>query len=276
MIKIGSYNVLKADRREESGIYLVDDENNSVLLPNAYVPEDLKLGDEIKVFIYLDSEDRIIATNLIPKITLGKFAFLAVKEINTVGAFLDMGLAKDLLVPYRQQATPMEEGKSYWVHLLLDETTNRLYGSSKINQYLSNENMDLIEGQEVQVQVLNPTDLGFNVIVNQKYKGLIFKDAIFTNLHTGAEIKGFVKKIRPDHKLDIVLQQEGISKIEPNAQKIIDFLKQNGGKSDLNDKTPPEEIYAVLGMSKKTFKKAIGTLYKQKLIQIFDSHIQLS
>ena len=268
MIKIGEYNNLQIDRREESGFYLEDDEGNSVLLPNAYIEPSYSIGDTIKVFIYLDSEDRIIATNLIPKVTLGKFAYLAVKEVNEVGAFLDMGLAKDLLVPFRQQASDMIEGKSYLVYLYLDETTNRLIASSKINQRLNNDSINLMEGEQVDLIIANKTDLGYNVIVNEKHKGLIFNDAIFQEINVGDELKGFVKTIRDDNKIDILLHQQGVSNFEPNAQKIITFLKQSGGRSNLTDSSSPEEIYKALGMSKKTFKKALGLLYKKRMVKL--------
>ena len=268
MIKIGEYNNLQIDRREESGFYLEDDEGNSVLLPNAYIEPSYSIGDTIKVFIYLDSEDRIIATNLIPKVTLGKFAYLAVKEVNEVGAFLDMGLAKDLLVPFRQQASDMIEGKSYLVYLYLDETTNRLIASSKINQRLNNDSINLMEGEQVDLIIANKTDLGYNVIVNEKHKGLIFNDAIFQEINVGDELKGFVKTIRDDNKIDILLHQQGVSNFEPNAQKIITFLKQSGGSSNLTDSSSPEEIYKALGMSKKTFKKALGLLYKKRMVKL--------
>lgn len=275
MIKIGEYNELVAFQHVDAGMFLIAkdadidaEELEKVLLPNAYLPDTLSMGDSMEVFIYLDSEDRIIATDLTPKITLGNFAYLSVKEMNSIGAFLDMGLAKDLLVPYRQQAEEMMEGKSYLVYMYLDETTNRLIASSKINRFLSNETLELEEGQEVDLIVANRTDLGYNVIVNKKHKGLIFSNAIFQAINTGDKLKGFVKSIREDKKLDIVLQQEGVSTIEPNARVILDHLKNNEGKSEITDKSDPELIYATFGMSKKAFKKALGALYKKRLVKL--------
>lgn len=275
MFKIGEYNNLIVHEKVDAGLFLVanqesamSEEAEKVLLPNAYVESGLKVGDAVRVFIYLDSEDRIIATNLTPRITLGKFSYLAVKEVNSFGAFLDMGLAKDLLVPYRQQAVEMLEGKSYVVHMYLDETTNRLIASSKLNRFLSNDNLNLMEGEEVDLLVLNKTELGYNVIVNQEHKGLVFHDAIFGDLSTGDEVKGFVKTIRADQKLDIILHQQGISTIEPNAQQILNYLKANQGSMSITDKSPPELIYATFQMSKKSFKKSLGSLYKKELIRL--------
>ncbi|MFT6746639.1 MAG: putative RNA-binding protein (virulence factor B family) [Glaciecola sp.] len=274
-MNIGEYNELVAFQQVDAGMFLVatdadidSDDLEKVLLPNAYLPDDLSRGDSIDVFIYLDSEDRIIATNLTPKVTLNNFAYLVVKEVNSIGAFLDMGLAKDLLVPYRQQAGEMQEGKSYLVHMYLDETTKRLIASSKVNRFLNNDKVEIEEGEEVDLIIANRTDLGYNVIVNKKHKGLIFKSAIFQELSTGAEIKGFLKTIREDNKLDIILQQEGVSTIEPNAQVILDYLKANGGSSDITDKSSPELISETFRMSKKAFKRALGSLYKKRLVKL--------
>ena len=247
-----------------------------ILLPNAYLPADLKVNDTITVFIYLDSEDRIIATNLTPSITVNKFAYLPVKEVNAVGAFLDMGLAKDLLVPFRQQASDMQEGRSYLVHMYLDDTTKRLIASSKLNLFLNNRWMKLMEGEEVDLIVMNQSSLGYNVIVNQRHKGLVFHSDVFQELQTGDNLKGFVKTIREDGKLDIVLQQQGISTIEPNAQRVLDYLKAQGGSSDITDKSDPELIYKTFNMSKKSFKKAIGALYKKRLVELVPGSIKLA
>ena len=275
MIKIGEYNELVAYQHVDAGMFLVSkdadissEELEKVLLPNAYVSAQLSLGDSIQVFIYLDSEDRIIATNLKPKITLGDFAYLPVKEVNSVGAFLDMGLAKDLLVPYRQQAVEMQEGKSYLVHMYLDQTTKRLIASSKVNSFLNNDQIKLMEGEEVDLIVVNQTDLGYNVIVNKQHKGLVFKNAVFQKMNTGDQLKGFIK--------DVILQQEGVSTIEPNAQVILDYLKANQGKVNLTDKSDPEAIYEVLRMSKKAFKRALGALYKKRLVTLSKEFTELA
>jgi predicted RNA-binding protein (virulence factor B family) len=275
MINIGEYNELEAFQLVDAGMFLIEKEADidaedleKVLLPNAYLPASLSRGDSMEVFIYLDSEDRIIATNLKPSVTLNNFAYLPVKEVNSVGAFLDMGLAKDLLVPYRQQAVEMQEGKSYLVFMYLDETTNRLIASSKTNRFLNNDDIEIKEGEEVDLIVSKNTDLGYNVIVNKQHKGLIFQSAIFQQLHTGDAIKGFVKTIREDKKLDIILQQQGVSSTEPNAQAILDFLKDNDGSTTITDKSAPQEIYAAFGLSKKAFKRALGALYKKRLVKL--------
>lgn len=282
MINIGEYNELLVLRKEDPGMFLVHpseaelaDEAKVVLLPNAYIPEGLAVGELIEVFIYLDSEDRIIATTLKPHATTNQFALLEVKEVNAIGAFMEWGLAKDLLVPFRQQAEKMVEGNSYLVRIYLDETTKRLIGSSKINQFLNNDKLEVEEGQEVDLIVVNITNLGYNLIVQGKHKGLVFHDAVFGTLNPGDQLKGFVKKIRPDNKIDIVLQQVGVSSFEPNGQKIVDFLQANGGLSSLGDKSDPEEIYAAFGMSKKSFKKALGILYKKRVVHIDDKGIKL-
>ena len=282
MINIGEYNELLVLRKEDPGMFLVHpseaelgEEAKVVLLPNAYIPAGLTIGELIEVFIYLDSEDRIIATTLRPSVTVNQFALLEVKEVNAVGAFMEWGLAKDLLIPFRQQAEKMVEGNSYLVWVYLDETTKRLIGSSKINQFLSNDQLEVEEGQEVDLMVVNITNLGYNLIVEGKHKGLVFHDAVFGVLNPGDQLKGYVKQIRPDNKLDIVLQQIGVSSFEPNGQKIMDHLQASGGISSLGDKSDPEEIYAALGMSKKSFKKALGILYKKRAVEITEKGIKL-
>ena len=282
MINLGQYNELLALRKEDPGVFLVHpseaemgQEAQTVLLPNAYVPNGLELGTLLEVFVYLDSEDRIIATKLKPQACVGDFAFLEVKEVNQVGAFLDWGLAKDLLVPYQHQAQQMHEGMSYLVYVKLDEKSNRIIASSKVNQYLNNDHLEVEQGQEVELIVVNQTDLGYNLIVEGKHRGLVFKDSVFQELVPGQVLSGFVKQIRPDQKIDIVLQQAGVSSFEPNAQKIITYLQDNKGFSALGDKSDPELIYAELGISKKSFKKALGLLYKQKQISIENDGIRL-
>ena len=282
MINLGEYNELLALRKEGPGAFLVHpseaelgEKAQTVLLPNAYIPADFEVGSLLTVFVYLDSEDRIIATNLKPKALVGEFAFLTVKEVNQVGAFLDWGLAKDLLVPYQHQAQEMLEGMSYLVYVRLDEKSNRIIASSKLNQYLSNELLALEEGQEVDLIVINHSDLGYNVIVEGKHKGLIFNDSVFQKLESGQKLKGFIKQIRPDNKIDVVLQQTGVSSFEPNAQKILAYLENHNGFAEIGDKSDPEFIYQELGISKKSFKKALGLLYKQKQVELDPKGIRL-
>jgi len=275
MIEIGKYNTLKIDRDTKVGLFLTDGKED-VLLPNKYVPKVFEIGEEINVFVYLDHEERPVATTLQPYIFLNEFALLRVNYINNIGAFMDWGMEKDILVPFKEQARPMEQGKRYLVYLYMDEKTNRLVASSKTNQFLDNENISVEVGDEVDLIVSHITDLGINVIINEKHKGLVYKDEVYDeSIRTGDRIHGFIKTIRPDGKIDISLQKLGFENIEPNAEKILDELRANRGFLRLNDNSHPEDIMTVLKMSKKTFKKAIGVLYKQKLIEIKEEGIHL-
>ncbi|RMG87178.1 MAG: GntR family transcriptional regulator [Bacteroidetes bacterium] len=269
MIETGKYNVLKSVRLSDYGMYLADEEGQEVLLPNKYVPEDMLIGDEIEVFVYNDSEDRPVATTRKPRLIRGEFGYLKVREVNPVGAFLDWGLEKDLLVPFREQKKDMVAGRSYLVYLYLDEKTNRLVATAKIGRYFETEHIDVREGDEVRLLIAERTDLGVNVIVNNRYRGLIFNDSIHKPLRPGQKTTGWVKQVRPDKKLDITLQPQGYKQVvEPNAQHILEQLHFFNGYLDLNDKSDPAEIAERLHMSKKVFKKAIGALYKQRLIRI--------
>ena len=268
MINIGEYNRLLVLRQLEQGMYLGDDSGESVLLPNKYIPEGTKIGDTISVFIYNDSEDRIIATTLQPKVTLHKFAALDVVSVTSQGAFLDMGLAKDIFVPFSEQSNKLEEGESCIVYLYLDKITNRLVASGKINKFLKNENTTLKEKDEVDILIGERTDIGINVIINDCYKGIIYQNEIFQNLYYGDRKKGYIKKIREDAKIDVSLQKLGYENVQLNEQKILSILKEKDGFLALNDYSSPEEIATVLEMSKKVFKKAIGSLFKQRLIRI--------
>lgn len=275
MIKIGVYNELLAFRKEEQGVYLLDKEDREeVLLPNAYVSEDLEMGDIISVFVYKDSEDREVATTEIPLIFLNKIAVLEVVDVNNTGAFLNWGLRKDLLLPFREQYSEPVKGEKVVVFLTLDFKSERLIASMKMDRILDNEEMDLKEGQEVDLIVYAPTDLGFNCIVDGKYKGLLYKNEVFEELQVGEKRRGFVKKIREENKLDLVLQKQGFEVFEDHQQTVLHFLEANGGVSELNDKSTPEEIKNALKMSKKAFKKAIGMLYKDKKITISEKGIQ--
>jgi predicted RNA-binding protein (virulence factor B family) len=270
MIEIGKYNTLKIERDTQVGLYLTDGKED-ILLPNKYVPREFEIGEEIIVFVYLDHEERPVATTLEPYIAL-----LRVNYTNKFGAFLDWGLEKDLFVPFREQARPMEKGKRYLVYMYIDEKSNRLVGTSKINQFLNNENLTVEKGEEVDLIISHITDMGINVIINEQHKGLMYKDEVYEDLRTGDRMKGYIKTIRPDNKIDVSLQKEGFENIEPNAEKILDELRASRGFLRLNDDSHPEDIKTVLKMSKKTFKKAIGTLYKQKLIEIKEDGIYLA
>ena len=275
MIKLGDYNELEILRDTSVGLFLGDDEENDLLLPNKYVPENWQIGDKLKVFVYKDSEDRIIATTLRPKIIVGKCAALTCEMTSNLGAFMDMGLEKQLFVPFKEQGKKMVEGSSYVVTMYVDEETDRLVGSSRLKRHLSNDELTVEEGDEVEVMIWNITDLGYNVVVNNKHIGLIYQNEIFKEVWPGDIYEGHVHKIREDNKLDIKLGKKGYAKVEPNAEKILMMMRLNGGVLHLTDKSDPDLIREELGMSKKTFKKAVGALYRQKLIELRDEELKI-
>ncbi len=275
MLGIGEYHTLIIDRDTEPGLFLRNEEGDEVLLPNKYKPETFSLEDEIEVFVYLDHQERPVATTLKPYVKLDEFAYLKCVELSDIGAFLDWGLEKHLFVPFREMASKMRKGSWYLIFCYLDEESGRLVGSSKTNAFLDNSDITVEPFQEVDIIVANPTDLGMNVIVNEIHQGLIFKDDIFQDLQPGERLKAWVKKTRPDGKIDITLQRPGYRSIEPNAQDILNEIELKGGCLKLTDKSSPQEVQRVLQMSKKSFKKAIGTLYKQRMIEIKEDGIYL-
>jgi len=274
-MKIGQFNTLTISRQTQVGLFLTNGKED-VLLPNKYVPKVFEIGEEMSVFVYLDHEERPVATTLVPYVVLNEFALLRVNYVNQVGAFLDWGMEKDILVPYKEQARPMEKGKRYLVYLYLDEKTNRLVASSKTNQFLDNDKINLEKNEEVDLIISHITEIGINVIINQKHKGLIYKDEVYDDaIRTGDKMKGYIKNVRPDGKIDVSLHKLGFENIEPNSEIILNELRASRGFLRLNDNSNPEDIKTVLKMSKKTFKKAIGLLYKQKLIEIKEDGIHL-
>ena len=274
---IGKINTLIAARQEQQGFYLRgEDPFDQVLLPNAYIPEGFKVGDEIDVFVYLDNEERITATTLVPHIQINDFAALTVAQVNRMGAFMDMGIVKQLLVPYKEQAIPMEEGKTYVVYMYLDQKTERLVGTSKFNRYLTNEGCSLEKGDEVDLMVLHSSSLGTNVIINKEHLGLIFRSDVNQPVKLGQELKGFIKAIREDGKIDVLLQEEGVASFEPNAEKVLEILRRGDGFLGLHDKSDSKEISKRLLMSKKSFKRAIGNLYRDQKIKIEKDGIRLA
>lgn len=275
MIELGRINNLEILRDTSVGLFLGDDEGNDVLLPNKYVPANYEIGDSIKVFCYLDYDERPVATSLEPDIMLGEFRLLQVAEVNEFGAFMQWGLEKHLLVPFREQRDKMKEGQWYVVHCYLDERSGRLVASNKIDKFLSNDNVNLKEWEQVQLVVTRQTDLGWEVIVNEKHKGLVYFNEVFKSINIGDVIPGCIKTIRKDNKLDISLQPLGAKVLEPAAKKIYEVLKENGGFLGLHDKSAPEEIRDVFQMSKKTFKKGLGILYKERKIKIDTDGITL-
>ena len=275
MIRLGEYNTLEILRETDPGLYLGDTQENVVLLPHRYKPENFNIGDMLEVFVYLDYEERPVATTLTPHVLLNDFGYLHCSDVNEFGAFMDWGVQKQLFVPFKEQARPMKVGNWYIVYLSMDEQTKRLVGSSKTNKYLNNDTVTLEKFDEIAIMVTHITDLGANVIVNGKHKGLIFINDIFEDIRTGDTMKAFVKSVREDNKIDVVLQSPGYRSIEPNANFILEELKAAGGFMPLHDKSDPQAIKNELGMSKKSFKKAIGTLYKDKQIAIKPDGIEL-
>jgi len=274
-LEIGVYHNLTILRETAVGLFLGDDESNEVLLPNKYVPTKFEIDEKLKVFVYLDSGERRISTTIDPKLIKGEFGCLKCNATNKTGAFLDLGLEKDLFVPFKEQAKKMETGKYYNVYMFVDEETDRLLGSNKLSKYLSSEDIEFEENQSVDLLIDKKSDLGINVIVNDKYSGFIFQNQIFQPLRYGERITGYVKEVREDGKIDITLQKQGIDSIEPNAYLIIDTLESNDGFIPLNDKSDPELIRETLGISKKLFKKSVGALYKERMIEIKEDGIYL-
>ncbi|WP_343486518.1 S1-like domain-containing RNA-binding protein [Allomuricauda sp. d1] len=275
MIALGRYNSLEIMRSTQVGLFLGDDDGAEVLLPNKYVPKGYEIGDSIEVFCYLDHQERPVATTLRPKVTRDGFAYLKVADITDFGAFMEWGLEKHLLVPFREQSVKMKKGYQYLVHCYLDDETFRLVGSTRIDRFLDNDNHDLSKGQRVALVAHRKTDLGWEVIIENKFKGLVFFSDIFREIKTGDKFDGFVKNVRPDHKIDVILHQEGVDVLEPSANSIYEKLKMSDGYLALHDKSSPELIYEAFQMSKKTFKKAIGVLYKKEKIVIKDDGIYI-
>jgi predicted RNA-binding protein (virulence factor B family) len=279
MIEIGRYNELIIDRETSVGLFLSDRKGNEVLLPTKYCPEEFEIDDSIEVFVYLDHEERPIATNIEPKITLHEFAQLRVSEVNNIGAFMDWGLEKELLVPFSEQRQKMQKDRWYIVFLNYDSKTDRLYGSNKIEKWISNEPemLTVEEGEEVELLIMGKSDIGYNVIINDRHKGLIYDSEIFEDIRVGDKVPGYIKKIRTDEKIDVSLQPIGYEKFnDVNVQLLYDALIDNNGSLELNDKSSPESIYEVLGISKKAFKKALGALYKDRKVEIKESGISLT
>ena len=275
MLALGEYHDLIIDRDVSPGLYLRDEEENEVLLPGKYAPDGFQLEDQIRVFVYLDNEERPVATTLSPYIHKQGFAYLECTAVTKIGAFVDWGLDKELFVPFSNQATEMKEGSWYIIYLYLDEQTNRLVGSSKFKNFLSNAEVTVEKFDKVDLLVSHFSEFGAHVIINEKHEGLIHKNTIFEDIRVGDRLPGYIKRIREDNKIDVLLQPEGYKSVEPNAQFIYDELKRNGGSLPVHDKSSPEDINAYFGISKKLFKKAIGSLYKDRQIDITDTGIRL-
>lgn len=308
-ILLGQKNRLKAAWKVDFGMYLEGDDEGKILLPARYVPEDLEVGDEIDVFVYLDNEERRVATTLEPKAMVGDFAYLEVAWVNEFGAFLDWGLMKDLFCPFREQKKRMEVGRSYIVHVHLDEESYRIMASAKLEKWLENDKLAkeyipyaekedtilsqrekgdlstpplgeagrglLLPGSKVSALIWQKTDLGFKAIIDNKYGALLYDSQLFREIHTGDRVEAYITKIRPDGKIDIALQPSGRQHTEDFAEKLLHYLQYRGGRCRLGDKSSAEEIKEQFGVSKKTYKRAIGDLYKRRLITISEDGIEL-
>ena len=275
MLNIGNYNTLKIIKILSFGAYLDGGEGKEILLPTRYVPNGAQVGDEVEVFIYHDNEGRLIATTLHPKAVVGEFAFMQVKSVNTTGAFLDWGLMKDLLVPYKEQKLTMREGKWYLVYVRLDHVTGRIMASARIEKFLNNIPPKYKFNQEVDLLVADDTEIGYKVIVNNLHWGMVYHNQVFQRLEKGEHLKGYVKEIREDDKLDISLTPLGYQKVGGIAQTILQALQMQNGFLPVHDKSDPEVIYSLFRCSKKAFKQAIGALYRQHRIALEPDGIRL-
>ncbi len=274
MTEIGVYNTLTVKRKTEIGVYL-DDGADGILLPKRFVPQDARIGDELKVFLYHDSDNRIIATTLHPKGVVGDMVQLKCVSITPHGAFLDWGLMKDLFVAKSQQLTGMRVGGEYLVKIYIDTQTGRIAATEKIESRFSNENLTVKELDAVDLTILRRSDIGYVVIINNLHTGLLHFSDVFTDVNVGDKLKGYIKNIRPDNKIDVMPGKPGYQRVEDEKEKIIRLLQENNNYLPYHDKSEPEDIYAFFGMSKKTFKMTLGSLYKQHKIDFAKAGIIL-
>jgi uncharacterized protein len=274
MVQVGRYNELKVVKELDHGIYLGDG-THEILMPSKWVPAGTKPGDLLDVFVFRDSEGRLIATTIKPYAQAGEFAFLEVQQTNNTGAFLDWGMEKNLLVPFREQPGKLEEGKSYVVFVYVDEETDRIVASAKLNKFIEHDEIDLEAGDVVDLLIYSETDKGYNAIVNNLYTGLIYRNEIYDKIRIGDKLKGYVKQLREDNKIDLSLQKSGYELVDDVKWKILALLKKNDGFLPLHDGSSPEEIKTALQISKKAFKKAIGALYKEQLVKLSNKGVQL-
>jgi uncharacterized protein len=275
LINIGRYNLLRVVKKVDFGVYVDGKTDGEILMPERYVLEGTEIDDVLNVFVYLDSEDRLIATTEKPFAQVGQVAMLKVKSVDRFGAFLDWGLMKDLLVPFREQKTDMIVGRSYLVYVYLDEKTNRIAASAKLSKFLNKTVPQYNVGEEVDLIFESETDLGFKAIINNSHWGMLYDNEVFEQLEKGQRLKGYVKKVREDNKIDLSLYKAGYERVDPVAQAILEMLKEKGGKIAITDKSDAELIYQLFGVSKKTFKKAVGALYKKRLIVLGPDQIRL-
>ena len=276
MATVGRYNTLKILRETSSGYFLDGEELGDILLPGKYVPHGLKPEEEVEVFLYFDSEDRIIATKEEPYCEVGEFALLEVVEVNEIGAFLNWGLQKDLLVPFREQKVKMEPGSWHVVHVYLDEQTNRIAASAKVDKFLGKDPDPYKPGEEVELFIYGPCPLGYNAIINNSHWGMLYAGEVFQPLNRGEHISGYISKVREDGKIDVSLYPAGKKKAETSSELIVEFMKRNDGFMKFTDKSPADEIYETFGISKKNFKMSLGKLYKERLVKISPDGVRLA
>lgn len=275
MIKIGKNNILKVVKRVDFGLYLDGGEFEEILMPQKYVAEGTEIGDEVEVFIYCDSEDRLVATTERPFVYVGEFGLLKAVSVSGIGAFMEWGVMKDLLIPFREQAERIEEGKSYIVYAYLDNTTKRIVGSTKLNKFLGNRIPRYAAGEQVDVLIVKRTDLGYKVIVDNLFWGMIYFNDLFDPVSVGDRLPAYVKLVREDGKIDVTLREYGGERVFQLAYRIVGYLRDNGGRMTICDTSSPEEIKAVFQCSKKDFKKALGYLYKKGQVRVSDKEVAL-
>ena len=275
-VELGKFNRLKIVKTVDFGLYLDGGDAGEILLPTRYVPQNCKVGDHLNVFLYLDNEERLIATTLTPLVEVGKFAYLEVSWTNQYGAFMNWGLMKDLFVPFREQKTKLLTGRWYVIHAHLDEESYRIVGSAKVDSYLSKEKPPYQPGKKVDILIWQKTNLGYKAIVDDQFCGLLYNNEIFQPLFVGMRMKAFIKQVRKDEKIDLVLQKAGTEKVGDFSKVLLEYITRQGGYTSFNDKSDTDEIYNTFGISKRTFKKAIGDLYKKGLICIEAKGLRLS
>lgn len=276
MAEIGKINVLEVVRGTENGVYLDGGDLGEILMPRKFVTDEVMNSGKAEVFVYTDSDDRLVATTETPLAKVGEFAYLKVVAVNRIGAFLDWGLPKDLLAPFSEQKNKMEEGRSYVVYVYEDIQSGRIAASAKLDKFLDNTPPEYNLGDEVDIIVSEETELGFKAIVNSEHWGILYKNQVFQPLHVGQRQKAYIQKVRDDEKIDLLIEKPGYDKIDAISRKILEELEANNGFMAVSDKTSPEMIQALFGISKKNFKKAIGGLYRQRLIDFVSDGIKLN
>lgn len=275
MANPGILNRLSVVKFVDFGAYLDGGEHGEILLPLKSIPEGTQVGDFLEVFIYFDSQDRIIATTNKPLVMAGAFALLVVKAVNRVGAFLDWGLEKDLMLPFAEQNAVLREGQQCLVYVYVDPESGRMLASARLNRFLDRTPHGFNPGDAVDLLIWQQTDLGYRAIVNQQYTGMLYENQIFQRLEPGMQVLGFISQVRPDGKLDLMLRKPGFEAIEDSTSQLLELLRLNEGFLPIGDKSHPEEVYGLTGMSKKIFKKALGSLYKKGMVKLDDNSVEL-